>query len=192
MVAAAIRNWVTAGAGTIAALLVAGLFGAFAALPKPPVPDLPTDQPIEAGQWWVVPARAYVATDDIYGVPLKPDEKAVVLEADLTNRTAESTKDYFETIRLANEIGQSGDQPSIALTRDSILSPDLHPNMPERMAYVWALPGNTQVPERLSFAVSAKTYKPRDNLYGAPGWFNPHDVGTFSLAVAGATGAAAP
>ncbi len=65
MVEAAIRTWVTAGAGTIAALLVAGLFGAFAALPKPPVPALSTDEPIEAGQWWVMPARAYVVSDDI-------------------------------------------------------------------------------------------------------------------------------
>jgi hypothetical protein len=192
MVGAAIRTWVTAGAGTIAALLVAGLFGAFAALPKLAVPDLPADQPIEAGQWWVMPARAYMTTDDIYGVPLRPGEKAVVLEADLTNRTAESTKDYFEAIRLADQIGQGGDNPFVALTRDSILSPDLHPNMPERMAYVWALPRDAVVPERLSFAVIAKTYKPRDNLYGAPGWFNPHDVGTFTLAVAGVTGPTAP
>ena len=183
MFGTASRTSVTAGAGTIAALLVAGLLGAFVALPKPAVPDLPADQPIEAGQWWVTPVRAYRVAGDVYGVPLRPGQQAVVLEADLINRTAQSTKDYFDAIGLVDRIGQDGGKPSVALTRDSILSPDLHPAMPERMAYVWALPSEAKLPDRLSFAVSAKTYKPRDNLYGAPGWFNPHEVGTFTLAL---------
>jgi hypothetical protein len=192
MFGTAIRTWVTAGAGTVAALLVAGLLGAFAALPKPPAPDLPAGEPIEAGQWWITPVRAYLVSDDVYGVPLRPGQRAIVLEADLANRTAESSKDYFDAIRLVDQVGEDGDKPLVALTRDSILSPDLHPAMPERMAYVWALAPDGKPQQRLSFAVSAKTYKARDNLYGAPGWFNPEDVGTFTLALDDASGAARP
>ena len=55
----AIRNklkvWFTVGVGTVAAVLVAGLLGAFGALPKPPVPVLPAGSPIETGQWLVAP-----------------------------------------------------------------------------------------------------------------------------------------
>jgi hypothetical protein len=184
MLRTTLKSWITAGAGTAAALTIAGFFGAFAALPSPPVPDLPTGEAIEAGQWRVLPVRAYVGTDHPYGVPLKPEQKALVLEVDLTNRTAESTKDFFELFAVVGGIGQGGDQPFVALTRDSTLSPDLHPGMPERMAFVWPLPGDAAVPPRVSIAVTAKIYKPRDNLYGAPGWFNPHLVGAITLPVA--------
>jgi hypothetical protein len=182
MLRTTLKSWITAGAGTAAALTIAGLFGGFAALPAPPVPDLPTGEAIEAGQWRVLPIRAYLGTDDPYGVPLKPEQKALVFEVDLTNRTAESTKDFFELFALAGGVGR--EKPFIALTRDSTLSPDLHPGMPERMAYVWPLPGDAAVPPRVSITVTAKVYKPRDNLYGAPGWFNPHVVGTITLPVA--------
>ena len=39
-------------------------------------------------------------------------------------------------------------------------------------------------PAQAAFAVASKTYKPIDNLYGAPGWFNPAVVGRVELPVA--------
>jgi hypothetical protein len=187
MFGATVKTWITAGAGTIAAIVVAGLLGAFAALPKPPVPQLPADAPIEAGQWRILPVRAFVvadnvdSSDDIYGIPLKPRQKALVVEVDMTNLTAESTKDYFRLFELVDPAG--AEQPYIALPEDSVMSPELHPGMPQRMAYIWPLPPGAAAPSRASFKVIAQTFKPRDNLYGAPGWFNPHEVGTVTLAV---------
>jgi hypothetical protein len=183
MIRTTLKAWLAAGAGTAAAILVAGLLGAFAALPAPPVPDLPADQPIDAGQWRVLPIRAYFSANGPYGAPLKPEQQALVLEVGMTNRTAESTKDYFDVFALAAGAA-SNEQPFVVLARDSTLSPDLHPGMPERMAYVWALARDASIPARISLSVTAKIFKPRDNLYGTPGWFNPHVVGTFSLAIA--------
>ena len=36
----------------------------------------------------------------------------------------------------------------------------------------------------MSFGVTAEIFKPRDNLYGMPGWFNPYRLGSVTLPVA--------
>ena len=183
----AIRNklkvWFTVGVGTVAAVLVAGLLGAFGALPKPPVPLLPTGSPIETGQWLVAPQQAYVASERIYDLPVKPDQQALVLEADMTNRTAESSKDYFSLFQVAAPLGVKLDTPFVVLVRDAKLSPELQPGMAERMAYVWILPKSVALPADLSFAINTQIYKRQDNLYGTPGWFNEHELGRVSMPV---------
>ena len=45
-----LKVWLSMGMGTVAAVLVAGLLGAFGALPKPPSPVLRAGSPIETGQ----------------------------------------------------------------------------------------------------------------------------------------------
>ena len=177
------QTWITAGAGTIAALLVAGLMGAFGALPAHAPPQLPSDAAIDAGRWRVQPVRAYVSRAKIYGVALKPGQKALVLEADLTNRTAQSDKAYFNVFK-PDGIDLPDPMPMIALARDQTLTPELHPGMTERMAYVWPLAGDAIVPATLSFGITAEIFKPRDNLYGTPGWFNPYRLGTVTMPVA--------
>ncbi|MER9328751.1 hypothetical protein [Mesorhizobium sp. M0488] len=178
-----VQTWITAGAGSIAALFVAGLMGAFGALPAHAPPQLPLDVAVDAGRWRIKPIRAYVSHADVHGVPLKPGQKALVLEADLTNRTAQSDKAYFNVFRPEGLAVPEG-PPMIALTRDSTLTPELHPGMTERMAYVWPLAGDAKIPAAIGFVVTAEIFKPRDNLYGAPGWFNPYRLGTVTLPVA--------
>jgi hypothetical protein len=178
-----VRTWITAGAGTIAALFVAGLMGAFGALPAHAPPQLPLDAAIDAGRWRLKPVRAYVSRAKIYGVPLKPGQKALVLEADMTNRTAQSDKAYFNVF-TPDGLALPDGLPMVALTRDSTLTPELHPGMTERMAYVWPLAGDAVVPASLGFGITAEIFKPRDNLYGTPGWFNPTRLGTVALPVA--------
>jgi hypothetical protein len=46
------------------------------------------------------------------------------------------------------------------------------------------LPPAAEAPAQAAFAVESKTYKPIDNLYGAPGWFNPAIIGRVELPVA--------
>jgi len=179
---AKLRTWITAGAGTIAAVLIAGLLGAFGSLEKP----LALFEPgaaIETGQWIVRPLSAYVATKGIYGAPVKSGEKALVIEVELTNRTAQSSKDYFALIQPREPIGNPVNTPFIVLTRDSTLSPALHPGMTERVAYVWPMPEAAAPPDALSLGVTSKSYKQRDNLYGLPGWFNEHEIGTVNIPV---------
>lgn len=58
------------------------------------------------------------------------------------------------------------------------------------MAYIWQLPDGAAVPANFHLTVIRKAYKPRDNLYGLPGWFNPTPAGTLTIPVgAGPAGA---
>ena len=98
----------------------------------------------------MVPHRAFIASGRIHDLPVKPDQQALVLEADMTNRTAESSKDYFRLFQLATPLGGEVDRPFIVLARDSKLSPELQPGMTERMAYVWMLPKAAKLPADIS------------------------------------------
>ena len=179
-----LKAWAVAGIGTAAAIAVAGVLGAFAARHEP-LPVLAPASRIDTGEWQVRPLKAYVSAEKyVYGTLLKPGGKALVLELEMTNRTAKSTKDYFDLLQLGQATIDPATKPFIALTRDSTMSPELHPGMPERMAYIWQLPDGAAAPASFDLTVIGKTYKPRDNLYGLPGWFNPAPVGTMTIPVA--------
>lgn len=178
-----LKAWLVAGIGTAAAIAVAGVMGAFGARHEPLSVLAPASR-IETGQWLLRPLKAYSAEGgNLYGVPLKPGAKALVLELEMTNRTAKSTKDYFDVLQADRATIDPATKPFIVLTRDSTLSPELHPGMPERMAYIWQLPGGAAPPASLELTVIRETYKQRDNLHGLPGWFNPAPVGTLKLPV---------
>jgi len=176
-----LKAWITTGAGTIAAILVAGLLGAFGALPKAEIQQFSPDSTIETGQWLIKPLRTYVGEERVYGLPIKSDEKAVIFEVELTNRTAESTKDYFTAIRPVMPFANPGEQPLIVLARDQTMTPELQPGLPERVAYIWTLPKDRTLPASISFILNTQIYKAHDNLYGMPGWFNQHPAGTVTL-----------
>ena len=178
-----LNAWLVAGTGTAAAIAVAGVMGAFGARHEP-IPVLPPTSRIETGQWLLRPLKAYATAEtNVYGAPLKPGGKALVLELEMTNRTAKSTKDYFDVLQANQATIDPATKPFIALTRDSTLSPELHPGMPERMAYIWQLPDGAVPPASLELTVIRETYKERDNLHGLPGWFNPTPIGTLKLLV---------
>ena len=183
-----VRAWITIGAGTVAAILAANLLGAFGALPEPEVPVFAAGQEIETGQWRIIPLRAFVTDQPAYNAPVLEGQKVLVLEVELTNRTAASTKDYFTLFQPGLQFGEESETPFVMLTRDPTMSPELHPAMKERMAYVWALPATAALSGEISFSVSTKTYKPIDNLYGVPGWYNRRELGRLVLPVAKASG----
>jgi len=178
-----LKAWIAAGAGSAAAVAVAGLMGAFGTLHKPPQALPPVSKPIRTGQWLATPRRAYLGGNGVYGLPLRPGDKALVVELELENRTAQSSKDYFDLLRPLTPVGEPGSKPFVVLTRDDTMSPELHPGLPERMAYVWTMPGDAVPPAEIAMAVTGKVYKAQDNLNGTPGWFRPHDLGTLALPV---------
>lgn len=178
-----LKAWTVAGVGTAAAVAVAGVLGAFEARHEP-LPALAPASRIETGEWLLRPLKAYVTTEKYaYGTLLKPGGKALVLELEMTNRTAKSTKDYFDVLQASRTIVDPATKPFIVLTRDSTMSLELHPGMPERMAYIWQLPDGATAPASFDLTVIRKTYKARDNLYGLPGWFNPTPIGTMTIPV---------
>lgn len=176
-----LKAWALAGIGTAAAIAVAGILGAFEARHHA-VPVLAPSGSIDTGEWQLRPLKAYVSSEKyVYGTLLKPGGKALVLEVEMTNRTAKSTKDYFDLLQVGQSTVDRATKPFITLTRDSTMSPELHPGLPERMAYIWQLPDAAAPPSSFDLTVIRKTYKPRDNLYGLPGWFNPTPAGTMTI-----------
>lgn len=176
------KTWLTAGAGTIAAASIAGLLGAFGALPDSPLPKLTAGSAIETGQWRAVPLRAYVAGKDVYP-SLKDGQKALVLEVEMTNRTHESSNDYVSVFRPYILLEPDEITPTLILMRDPQGLDRLHPGMTERIAYLWTLSDTTHIPDQLKFIVTTKTYKPMDNLKGKPGWFNERPLVEVTLPV---------
>lgn len=176
------KTWLTAGAGTIAAVSIAGLLGAFGALPNPPIPESVVGSPIETGQWRAVPLKAYVAGKDLYP-PLKDGQKALVLEVEMTNRTHESSNDCFSVFRPYMLMERDEITPTLILMRDPQRLDRLHPGMTERIAYLWTVSDTTHIPDQLKFIVTTKTYKPMDNLKGKPGWFNERPLVEVTLPV---------
>ena len=175
-----IKTRLAAGVGSTVAVGAAAVYSVFGAGP-PPLAQYGAGSPIEAGRWLVTPQRAWVSREKVYGVPLKPGQQALVLEADLSNRTQESTGSYAKLLRLQPIPGATPEDPVIAQVRDPQIGPLLHPGMPERVVYVWKMPGSAAPPASLTVDVMAETYKPIDNLYGTPGWFNPAVVGRITL-----------
>ncbi|OZI53134.1 hypothetical protein CAL20_19250 [Bordetella genomosp. 4] len=185
--------------GSTVAVCTATVYTIMGAGTVAPVTQYEAGAQIDAGRWQVVPHRAWVSkAERVYGVRLQPGQQALVVEVDLNNRSASSSRAYNDTLKPKWPAGAKPENPDVALLRDSKMIPLLHPGMPERVAYVWVLSGSVSLPEKMPIEVIAKTYKPVDNLYGTPLWTNPKVIGQFTLpldpapAPATSTPAAAP
>jgi len=179
-----LRARLAAGIGSTIAVCAATVYGILGAAPLPAVTGYTAGSRIEAGQWLVIPRRAWVSEEKkVLGVRLQEGERALVVEADLSNRTQASTRDYAKLLKLQSVGGVSVPDPEVALVREARPQPLLHPGLAERVAFVWKLPASAVLPTSLEADVVAKTYKPVDNLYGTPGWFNPRVVGRITMAV---------
>ncbi|WP_454815368.1 hypothetical protein [Labrys neptuniae] len=143
------------------------------------VPVMTAGQAVEAGRWLVTPNSAALATALPDGRPIKAGRRAVVLELVVTNRTERTSNAVAGILKLNNVANAEG--PDFYLVRDKERLMDLQPRLPERLQAVWTLPGDGALPKTLELTVAGATFKPRDNLYGAPGWFNPHDVARVSV-----------
>lgn len=178
-----LKTRIATGVGSAVAVCTATVYTIMGAGAVAPVTQYQAGAQIEAGRWQVVPHRAWISTEKrVYGVRVAPGEQALVVEVDLNNRSASSSRIYDETLKPKWPAGTNPPNPDVALLRDEPkLVPLLHPGMPERVAYVWVLPDSVTLPEKLPIDVIAQTYKRRDNLYGTPLWTNPKVVGQFSL-----------
>lgn len=149
-----------------------------------PLPAFPIGAPIEAGEWRVVPLTARIDSATPDGRKLRDGQKAVVVEVELTNRTAESSNSFYRLLTVDPPF--SKDQPDVFLLRDRERAAELHPDMTERLAMVWTLPQDAAVPPVLKLAVHVSDYKRRDSLRGQTGWgYSPHVAGIVDMPVQG-------
>src|SRR3546814_586641 len=126
-----IKTRAAAGIGSMVAVCAAAIYSLFGAGEPVPVAQYAAGSRIEAGQWEVTPQRAWVSHQKVYGVSLKPGQQALVLEADLSNRTQASTRDYSRLLRLHPMAGAVLEAPVIAQVRDPQIGPLLHPGRSE-------------------------------------------------------------
>lgn len=133
---------------------------------------------VDSGQWNVTLYSARVSSEMPDGSRIPDGKKALVVEAALENITEESSNLYRRTIRpdLAD-----APEPQFYLMRDRGTLWDLQPLMPEKIAVVWQVPASQKLPDRLSLTIAGTTYKAKDNLYAAPGWFPARDVAKVEL-----------
>lgn len=184
--------WIIGGLGSGLAALVVGAMAILNAQPKG-VPDLNPQMPFETGQWNVVPLTAYVATEAVHRYPLR-DRSALVLEAQITNRTGETSADYQTLFEAAFPLDPRDMRPTVVLVRDftGMTVSGLHPGLSERVAFVWMLPQDAQAPSSVQLVVNTKHYKAMDNLKGLPGWFNQEPIGKLTMTVAQTGGRTVP
>jgi hypothetical protein len=97
----------------------------------------------------------------------------------LENTSQESSNIYSDLIKLGNI--PDAPRPQFYLIRDHDLLWDLQPMIPEPVQAVWQVPTETSLPKVLTVHVQGALFKPRDNLYAAPGWFSSGTVAQVAL-----------
>lgn len=175
------RAKVLAGVGGLAA---AGLSLGLAIWDKreqPEVPVVVAGQPVEAGRWIVKLVGARMSPETPDGRAVSGGGQALVVDMSLENRTAETSNLYSDVIRLTNAPEGLEPRPTFYLARDKEVLRALQPRLAERVSAVWVWPARATAPESLAVTLTGLTFKPRDNLYGAPIWTNAREVATATL-----------
>ena len=145
-------------------------------------PRVAPGEVIDAGRWNVTVAGASIARVMPDGSHVAPGKEALVVELTLENRSGESSNIYGDVLKVENVPDLS--KPYFYLTRDQELLWDVQPMMPEQVRAVWQVPQDQPLPLQVRLAVIGAIFKPRDNLYAAPGWFPTKPVATVDVPLA--------
>jgi len=172
----------SAGIGGVLALCLTTVQTIIAAMPPDALPKLRPGETIDAGRWQVAVQSAVVSTqprDD--GYRPAPGMKALAVDIDILNRTAESSNVFGRIFTIDPPIPGLKPDPIHYLMRDRTMLAALHPGLPERVRVIWTMPNQAPIPPNLRLTITAESFKPRDNLLAAPGWFNPKVIAAISL-----------
>ncbi|MBO9194842.1 hypothetical protein J5277_12055 [Rhizobium sp. 16-449-1b] len=143
------------------------------------IPEVAASVPVAAGRWTVSVNGTVVGAQMPNGARIAPGKKAIVVAMTLENISAQSSNLYGSLIKLADL--PDAPRPQYYLTRDRAILWDLQPRMPEAVTAVWEVPANVALPDVLRLQVEGEVFKPRDNLYSAPGWFPSGAVAQITL-----------
>lgn len=168
-----------AGAGGLCATALALGYSVYQQREAELVPLVETGTPIKAGRWTVTVTASAIATTTPNGGRLSAGKKAIALDMTLENMSAESSNLYGDLIKLANVPDAS--RPQYYLLRDRAILWDLQPRLGEAVEAVWEVPADLTLPENLELTVEGSFFKPKDNLYAAPGWFPSGSVAKVSV-----------
>ncbi|MDM9625236.1 hypothetical protein QTL95_04985 [Rhizobium sp. S152] len=158
-----------AGAGGLLAATISLGYSLYERRQADVVPQVEAGTPVEAGRWKVAVTGSTVGKAMPNGARISSGKKAIVVSMMLENISAQSSNLYGGLIKPANL--HDVQKPQYYLTRDQAILWDLQPRMPEAVTAVWEVPENVALPDVLTLQVESEFFKPRDNLYSAPGWF---------------------
>jgi hypothetical protein len=140
-----------------------------AAQPKE-LPIVQIGDPVDTGRWRV----------SVLGSQF--DKERLSVEMEITNLSAMSSNSFSHVLTLVDAPPGLA-TPSYLLLRDNAVAFNLNPNMPERLIAQWQWPKEAPPPQKVEFTFTGQIHKRRDNLYGAPGWFDRPPVARISLPV---------
>lgn len=170
------------GAGGLAASAASFAMTVYKAAHPEAVPIVAAGEPIDTGKWIATIHGARAGTIPPTGVePLEP-KKLLMVELELNNRSATSSYASSNLLNIDPPIPDLPD-PMFYLERDKSIASPLNPDMPERLIAAWEWPAERPLPQELRLEIGSQIYKRRDNLYGAPGWFDREPVAIVVLPV---------
>jgi hypothetical protein len=171
------------GIGGIAASAVSFAMTVYEAAQPEVIPIVATGEPIDTGRWIVTIHGARTGATPPTGVePLEP-KKLLMVELELNNRSATSSYASSNLLTVDPPIPGLPDL-TFYLERDKWIASPLNPDMPERLIAAWEWPATQPLPRELRLKIGSQIHKRRDNLYGAPGWFERDPVAVVVLPVA--------
>lgn len=175
-------TFVVAGLGAGAAAVASFSAALYEAAHPEQLPVIAAGEAVDTGRFTVTLLDAKFGKQSNPSSPTKGSHLAVEME--LTNRSAASSNAYARLLTITNAPATL-DPPSFFLERDNnAILYDLHPNMPERVIATWYWPAQAPPPKSVEFSIASQIHKRRDNLYGAPGWFDRPPVAKVILPVA--------
>jgi len=166
------------GAGAALAGLVTLSWALYQAANPAKLPQLTAGQPIDTGKWTVVLRHASFHK----AAPDGSTTNRLAVDVELTNRSATASLNFMNLFALEQPPTGLGD-PTFYLWRDKAIASDLQPDMPERVVVIWDWPETAPPPAAVRIDIASQIYKRRDNLYGAPGWFDRPPVAFVELPV---------
>ena len=175
----ALTTKILAGIGGLLAAFLSFTLSIYQSRTAGEVPRVAPGKAIDAGRWNVTVTSAGVAPQMPDGSHVSPGKKTLVVDLILENRSAGSSNIYGDALKIENIPDLA--KPLFYLTRDRALLWDVQPMMPERVTAVWQVPQDQALPAHVKLAVVGATFKPRDNLYAAPGWFPTRPVALVDL-----------
>ncbi|WP_162918320.1 hypothetical protein [Taklimakanibacter deserti] len=173
-------TFVVAGLGAGAAAVASFSAALYHAAHPDQLPVVAAGEALDTGRFTVTLLDAKFGKEGNSSSSTKGARLAVEME--LTNRSAATSNAYMRLLTITNA-PTTLDPPSFYLARDNAILFDLHPNMPERVIATWYWPAQAAPPKSVEFSVASQIHKRRDNLYGAPGWFDRPPVAKVVLPV---------
>ena len=172
-----------AGVGAAAATAISFAMTVYEAANPKPVPVVAAGQPIDTGRWIITIRDARMGSTPPTGIKPFAPKKLLMVEFDLDNRSASTSNVFLRLFTIDPPVANLS-PPTFYLARDKWIAGGLQPGMPERMIASWEWPSAVPQPQQLRLQIASQIYKRRDNLYGAPGWFDRDPVAVVALAVA--------